>query len=55
MNLERAGAVIVGNYRYLLWREWDGVGKTVSFIMLNPGRADAEVRDYSALNGRSLL
>ncbi len=39
------GAVIRGNYRYLLWREWDSQGKTVSFIMLNPSRADAEVND----------
>ena len=45
MNLKCAGAVIVGNYRYLLWREWDGESKTVSFIMLNPSRADAQVND----------
>ena len=41
----RGGAVIEGDYRYLLWREWDSLGKTVSFIMLNPSRADAEVND----------
>ncbi|MGK7899097.1 MAG: DUF1643 domain-containing protein [Xenococcus sp. (in: cyanobacteria)] len=41
----RSGAVIVGDYRYLLWREWNTQGKTVSFIMLNPSRADAEVND----------
>ena len=38
-------AVITGNYRYLLWREWNSNLKTVSFIMLNPSRADAEVND----------
>lgn len=41
----RGGAVITGDYRYLLWREWDSERKTVSFIMLNPSRADAEVND----------
>ena len=41
----QSGAVITGNYRYLLWREWDIGSKTVSFIMLNPSRADAEIND----------
>ncbi len=41
----QGGAVITGDYRYLLWREWDSSSKTVSFIMLNPSRADAEVND----------
>ncbi|WP_036486523.1 DUF1643 domain-containing protein [Myxosarcina sp. GI1] len=41
----RCGAVIKGDYRYLLWREWDSESKTVSFIMLNPSRADAEIND----------
>ena len=41
----QGGAVITGNYRYLLWREWDSQSKTVSFIMLNPSRADAEIND----------
>lgn len=41
----RGGAVITGNYRYLLWREWNSSNKTVSFIMLNPSRADAKVND----------
>ena len=40
----QSGAVITGNYRYLLWREWDS-NRTVSFIMLNPSRADAQVND----------
>ncbi|MDJ0596460.1 MAG: DUF1643 domain-containing protein [Pleurocapsa sp. MO_226.B13] len=39
------GAVIEGDYRYLLWREWDTQSKTVSFIMLNPNSADAEIND----------
>ena len=56
------GAVITGDYRYLLWREWNSSytldsrynegnlsnalsGKTVSFIMLNPSRADARIND----------
>ncbi len=41
----QSGAVIIGNYRYLLWREWSNSNKTVSFIMLNPSRADAETND----------
>ena len=41
----QSGAVITGNYRYLLWREWNSNFKTVSFIMLNPSRADAQVND----------
>ena len=41
----QGGAVITGNYRYLLWREWNSNLKTVSFIMLNPSRADSEVND----------
>lgn len=41
----QSGAIITGNYRYLLWREWDTSNKTVSFIMLNPSRADAEIND----------
>ncbi len=41
----QGGAVITGNYRYLLWREWDSHSQTVSFIMLNPSRADAQIND----------
>ena len=42
----QGGAVITGNYRYLLWREWNSSSnRTVSFIMLNPSRADAEIND----------
>ena len=31
----RGEAVIIGDYRYLLWREWDCASKTVAFIMKN--------------------
>ncbi|MEM7757125.1 MAG: DUF1643 domain-containing protein [Cyanobacteria bacterium P01_A01_bin.40] len=41
----QGGAVITGNYRYLLWREWDSKNQTISFIMLNPSRADAQIND----------
>lgn len=41
----RSGAVIKGDYRYLLWREWDNNSGIVSFIMLNPSRADARTND----------
>ena len=41
----QGGAVITGDYRYLLWREWNSNLKTVSFIMLNPSRADAQIND----------
>ena len=41
----QSGAIITGDYRYLLWREWNNSSKTISFIMLNPSRADAEVND----------
>ncbi len=41
----QCGAVITGDYRYLLWREWGSNLKTVSFIMLNPSRADAQIND----------
>lgn len=32
-----------GNYRYLLWREWDETGEAVGFVMLNPSTADGSV------------
>lgn len=41
----QSGAVITGSYRYLLWREWNIRSKTISFIMLNPSRADAQIND----------
>lgn len=39
-----SGAVIVGPYRYLLWRRW-GPGDVIVFIMLNPSTADSLVDD----------
>jgi hypothetical protein len=36
-----SGAVIVGNYRYTLWRIWDSALPWAVFIMLNPSTADA--------------
>jgi hypothetical protein len=39
------GAIITEDYRYLLWREWNSNSKTISFIMLNPSRADAQIND----------
>lgn len=41
----QGGAIITGDYRYLLWREWNSSSKTVSFVMLNPSRADAQIND----------
>jgi hypothetical protein len=33
--------------RYFLWRKWNEVGRTCSFIMLNPSYADAEKDDQT--------
>lgn len=41
----RAGAVIQGSYRYLLWRIWDNSRSRVAFVMLNPSTADAVYDD----------
>ena len=32
-------------YRYRLWRQWDAIGKTCLFVMLNPSTADSENDD----------
>ena len=40
-----AGAVIDGQYRYLLWRKWEPSKTSAAFIMLNPSTADAEADD----------
>lgn len=45
--LER-GAVIVGAYRYRLWRRWDATKPTVAFVMLNPSTADGEREDQTS-------
>ncbi len=34
-----------GQYRYTLWREWDGSQPRVGFVMLNPSTADATADD----------
>lgn len=39
-----SGAVIIGPYRYALWRRW-GPGPTIVFVMLNPSKADALIPD----------
>ncbi|MDJ0713917.1 MAG: DUF1643 domain-containing protein [Prochloraceae cyanobacterium] len=43
----KKGALIdpTGLYRYSLWREWDANAPKITFIMLNPSRADATVDD----------
>lgn len=40
-----ADAIIVGNYRYQLWRIWDENKPLILFIMLNPSTADHTVDD----------
>ena len=39
------GAVIVGEYRYLLWRVWDTTRPRLLWILLNPSVADGERDD----------
>lgn len=38
-------AVIDGNYRYLLGREWNTKNPQITFVMLNPSTADADKDD----------
>ena len=51
MEYTHKGALIAGEYRYNLWREWDGPGATMLktswcvFIMLNPSMADGQLDD----------
>jgi hypothetical protein len=47
MNYLDKGAIIdeTGTYRYLLWRIWDKSKSRVTFIMLNPSTADANIDD----------
>lgn len=46
MSIEK-GAIIdlSGNYRYLLWRNWNSDLPKLLFVMLNPSTADADVDD----------
>ena len=39
------GAVVVGPYRYLLWREWNAKLPRLLWILLNPSTADERVDD----------
>src|SRR2546421_6723193 len=41
----RSGAVVVGPYRYLLWREWNAKLPRLLWILLNPSTADERVDD----------
>lgn len=34
------GAIIVGEYRYLLWRTWNDAAPRLLWVLLNPSRAD---------------
>jgi len=40
-----SGAVIKGQYRYHLWRQWDAQRPRVTFVLLNPSTADASHND----------
>lgn len=42
---EAAGAVIVGHYRYRLWRVWNAQLPRVLFVLLNPSTATGQVDD----------
>lgn len=44
-NQDVAGATIIGNYRYNLWRVWDEQLPRVLWVMLNPSTADASQSD----------
>ena len=39
------GAIIVGAYRYTLWREWTTDLPRLLFVLLNPSRANARMDD----------
>jgi len=39
------GALMVGDYRYHLWRTWDETRPRLLWVMLNPSTADGETDD----------
>lgn len=39
------GAIIVGEYRYLLWRTWDSAHPRLLWVLLNPSTADGQTDD----------
>jgi hypothetical protein len=41
----RGGAVILGAYRYVLWREWASDLPRLLFVLLNPSTADGSTDD----------
>lgn len=43
--LATTGAIIKGEYRYLLWRIWDDAAPQVVFTMCNPSTADEAIDD----------
>ncbi len=45
LTLFRAGAIITGQYRYLLWRTWNPDAAQVAFVMCNPSTADGSSDD----------
>lgn len=45
IDTRSSGAIVVDNYRYLLWRRWSTGTRFVTYIMANPSTADATVDD----------
>ncbi len=39
------GAIIVGRYRYLLWRTWAAARPRLLWVLLNPSTADGQTAD----------
>ena len=44
-NTAANGALIAGDYRYLLWRRWSTSRRICNFVMLNPSTADETEND----------
>lgn len=42
---KQSDAVIVGQYRYALWRRWEPGSKQLLWVLLNPSSADSETDD----------